>query len=461
MKMQTQNLSIFLLSICILACSLAVIYCDTVYLNDLPSGNEFLVKSKTRVNLPNVNHTLSYSGYVAMDSGYQSALFYWMFPAQNNNSNAPVIVYMEGGPGFASEIQVFNGIGPLFIDQHGIVHENNNTWTREYTVIYIDNPVGVGFSYCHDPKLYSRNQQEVSQNLYNGLSMILQKYESLRTSPVYIWGESYGGKYVPSLTYKIAIENEKSGSFKINLAGMGIGNPLSDPISQITSFADFASQSGLIDMKERLFIEKMQDEGVDMIKRNKWFDASIQYFLVAYNVSQFAGNVSIHDITNYRLSIPYSVDFIQYLSRSSIGGALHVGSNPYSYVSQEAIVALLEDVSKSCLSLYTEILQRNIRVMVYNGVYDMLCNAPGVERMLYSISFPEVIQPFINAKKTVWQVDNKIAGFVKQYQNMNFVWIVESGHFVMNEQPIRALHLVHNFIQNRPFAVPQKKSSNI
>jgi vitellogenic carboxypeptidase-like protein len=187
--MQKAIIIILLLSLII-----TTVYCDTVYLNDLPDGNEALVKSKTLAKLPNINSTVSYSGYVAMDSKYQSALFYWMFPARSNRSDAPVIVYMEGGPGFSSELQVFNGVGPFQIDNNGDVHENKNTWCTNYTIIYIDNPVGVGFSYSNDPALYSRDQAQVSQNLYKGLTTILQKYTSLKYNPVYIWGESYGGK---------------------------------------------------------------------------------------------------------------------------------------------------------------------------------------------------------------------------------------------------------------------------
>jgi carboxypeptidase C (cathepsin A) len=226
---------------------------------------------------------------------------------------------------------------------------------------------------------------------------------------------------------------------------------LSDPISQLTTFAEFSSQSGLIDQKQKQYIEKMQDATVEMIKNNQWEAASANFFTLAYNISLMAGNVSIYDITNYSYDTAYNINFARYLMQNNMSQILHAGSTAYNYFSVDAAMALWSDVSKSVLPLYKEILSRDIPVIVYNGVYDLLCNAVGVEQMLYSIQYPELIQPFIDTKRSVWTVDKKVAGFTKQYHNLSFIWVVQSGHFVMNEQPLRFLDLVHRFVHHIPF----------
>ncbi len=41
--------------------------------------------------------------------------------------------------------------------------------------------------------------------------------------------QSYGGKYVPAISYKIHTENMKNPAIKINLKGLAIGDGWCDP----------------------------------------------------------------------------------------------------------------------------------------------------------------------------------------------------------------------------------------
>ena len=125
-----------------------------------------------------------------------------------------------------------------------------------------------------------------------------------------------------------------------------------------------------------------------------------------------------------------------YLSDPSIAEALHVGSVPYRFFSSDAALALLDDFSQSIISLYPEILAQGVKVLVYNGIYDLMCSAVGVETFVQKINYPDVIQPWIRSQKQFWKINNSIAGFVKQYKTLTFVWVVESGHFVLDQQPL-------------------------
>lgn len=44
----------------------------------------------------------SYSGYLTVDERYDSNLFFWYFPAKNNQANAPLILWLQGGKTFSS-----------------------------------------------------------------------------------------------------------------------------------------------------------------------------------------------------------------------------------------------------------------------------------------------------------------------------------------------------------------------
>lgn len=71
--------------------------------------------------------------------------------------------------------------------------------------------------------------------------------KGLLTSPWFLFGESYAGKYVPSIA-KAAIEFTK---YKIPLRGAGVGDGFTDPMSVLKEMPSFGFNLGLIDYQER------------------------------------------------------------------------------------------------------------------------------------------------------------------------------------------------------------------
>ncbi|GIQ92328.1 peptidase S10, serine carboxypeptidase, partial [Kipferlia bialata] len=65
--------------------------------------------------------------------------------AENGNKDAPVVIWMSGGPGCSDEISIFNENGPwwLFAGME-VPEENPFNWCQEYHCLYFDNPVGAG-----------------------------------------------------------------------------------------------------------------------------------------------------------------------------------------------------------------------------------------------------------------------------------------------------------------------------
>lgn len=92
---------------------------------------------------PNVK---SYSGYA--DIGENKHVFWWFFEARNQNaSDAPLTVWINGGPGSSSMIGLFQELGPCFIDKDGNPSNNPFSWTNMSNMLFIDHPTQVGFSY--------------------------------------------------------------------------------------------------------------------------------------------------------------------------------------------------------------------------------------------------------------------------------------------------------------------------
>uniref|UniRef100_A0A2C9KIH1 Carboxypeptidase n=1 Tax=Biomphalaria glabrata TaxID=6526 RepID=A0A2C9KIH1_BIOGL len=127
------------------------------------SPEEVLLASQ--VNLRGVDR-VSYSGYITVDQHYDSNLFFWFFPASEIlPEDSPLLIYLNGGPGNSSMIGLFEEVGPFFVNEDGHVTERPVHWTKTFSVVFIDNPVNVGFSYCQ-PGGESKTNQDVADNLY-------------------------------------------------------------------------------------------------------------------------------------------------------------------------------------------------------------------------------------------------------------------------------------------------------
>ncbi len=71
----------------------------------------------------------------------QMYCFILMFHSQNANTSAPLMLWLQGGPGGSSLFGLFNENGPLVVDSNGMVSLRNVTWNLDYHMLYIDNPV--------------------------------------------------------------------------------------------------------------------------------------------------------------------------------------------------------------------------------------------------------------------------------------------------------------------------------
>ena len=83
-------------------------------------------------------------------------------------------------------------------------------------------------------------QSEVGEDLYELLMQWFAMFPEYATNDFFVFGESYGGKYVPTISKKIHDENQSS-AFKINFKGLAVGNGgMSPPDSFI--YAEFLYQ---------------------------------------------------------------------------------------------------------------------------------------------------------------------------------------------------------------------------
>lgn len=139
-------------------------------------------------------------------------------------------MWLQGGPGGSSLFGLFVENGPLSVAPDSNSAQTRDwTWAKNYHVIYIDNPVGTGFSFTNDTLGLATNEVDVARDLFEGLQQFFTLFSELQKNEFYLTGESYAGKYLPAIGYKIHTEGKNA---LMNLQGLAIGDGLTDPETQ-------------------------------------------------------------------------------------------------------------------------------------------------------------------------------------------------------------------------------------
>lgn len=131
-----------------------------------------------------------YTGW--LDVGHKH-LFFWYFESQNDPRSDPLTLWLTGGPGDSSMIGLFEEIGPCRINEFGNGTDYNPWgWSRNSSLLFVDQPVDTGFSYIDDGYELPSDSQEAAVDMHHFLQLFIAEFFSERELiPVHLAGESY------------------------------------------------------------------------------------------------------------------------------------------------------------------------------------------------------------------------------------------------------------------------------
>ncbi|QHO35882.1 Serine carboxypeptidase-like [Arachis hypogaea] len=164
-------------------------------------------------------------------------LFYWFVESERNPEEDPLLLWLTGGPGCSGFSGLVFEVGPLMFDyakSRGsgtlpTLKLNPFSWTKVASMIFIDAPVGTGFSYATNPESYGVTDTLAAAHNYQFLRKWLLSNPKFQKNPLYIAGDSYSGIILPILVKTISDGNEiEGGGKRMNLKGYILGNPVTD-----------------------------------------------------------------------------------------------------------------------------------------------------------------------------------------------------------------------------------------
>ncbi|KAK7685695.1 hypothetical protein QCA50_011039 [Cerrena zonata] len=171
------------------------------------SGPEWQKYFEVTDQLPNVTFPFArnFAGNIPVDrpNHPNNTLFFWAFEKENGSltanageSNEPWGLWLNGGPGSSSLLGALFENGPLQIQDDYTMAANNWSWSNLADYVWIDQPVGVGFSTV-DSDGYVNDEDQMAADFFGFLANLVKVFPSLQTRPLHITGESYAGTYIP------------------------------------------------------------------------------------------------------------------------------------------------------------------------------------------------------------------------------------------------------------------------
>ena len=391
----------------------------------------------------------TFTGFLTVKDDTENNMFFWFVPATDvEPSDAPVVIWLQGGPGASSLFGLLELHGPFTanfdVSNNVKAVLNPWAWTKKANVIYIDNPVGAGFSYAQDEGL-PRSQEDVARDMYEALTQWFTMFPEYQANEFYAFGESYAGKFVPTISKKIHDENPTA-DIKINLVGLGIGNGFTSP-EDSAIYADYMYGVGLLDIAQRKKLLRDEEIMKNLIRDEKWHEASEAW----RNNQNYRASITGCD-NDYEINLCSEPKeryyYEEFVNLKSTRKAIHVGNRPFDKQGGNVFESMSGDFMRSERETL-EFLLENYRVLIYNGNFDIICNHYGIKEMFKAMKKWSGRKDYIITESKIYRVGEEVAGYLKRVGNLRQLVMRNSGHMVPLSQPKYAQDMFERFLDGR------------
>ena len=412
------------------------------------------------------------SGYFELNRTSAAEMFYFYFRSRHDSDTAPVVLWMTGGPGCSSELALFAENGPYVVGADGeTLSINEHGWDVVSNLIYVDQPIGTGFSYSTDPRDDVHDEKRVAEDMLQFLTEFSDAHPELKGRDFFITGESYAGHYVPAVSYAVFEAQKRGQGPGFLLKGLAIGNGLTDPLIQYGAYVDYALGVDMVTAEDAEEARDVYPKCAAMIEAcgddeptpfgpsgethrvSALCEAAVDFCqTIPSSLLEAAGDVNVYDIRK-PCAVPglcYDFSHVEtFLNNPSTRAALGVGDRAWQACSPHVHGDMMADWMRDLEPVIPPMLESGLRVLVYAGEDDFICNWLGNKRWVEAMpwsgreAFTEQYpQPFV--------VDGHTAGDVVESGKLSFLKMSQSGHMVPMDQPANALEMLRRFVAGEP-----------
>ncbi|OWM69670.1 hypothetical protein CDL15_Pgr025519 [Punica granatum] len=373
------------------------------------------------------------------------------------------------GVGFGN----FGEIGPL----NGNLEPRNATWLCKADLLFVDSPVGTGFSYTEDESLMVKTDYEAAADMTTLLMELFNKNETLQRSPLYIFAESYGGKFAVTLGLTV-LESIDAGKLKLQLGGVALGDSWISPEDFMLSWGPLLKDVSRIDNNGLNSANSLALKAQKQIAEGKFKDAADTWSELEDAIGESSNYVSFYNfmldegsnLVARRKSTARPIGLVRNVfadyvtgSKGLISGLSSLMNGPikkklkiipenlsWQSFSDPVFSALNGDFMKPRIEEVDKLLAKAINVTIYNGQLDLICATKGVEAWINKLKWDGLKNFMLEDRRPLYcGLDASVTkGFAASYQNLFLYWILGAGHMVPIDQPCVSLEMVGRVTQS-------------
>ncbi|CCE61651.1 hypothetical protein TPHA_0A05770 [Tetrapisispora phaffii CBS 4417] len=420
-----------------------------------------------------------FSNSSMQDSNKDKDYFFWKFKKRDVNSKR-LIIWFNGGPGCSSMDGALAETGPFRVDPTGKLYLNEGSWYNRADMVFVDQPVGTGFSSSTQKKTNFDNDLElVSEHFMSFLINYFTIFPGDLEKELLLAGESYAGQYIPYFAKAITKYNEGNNDKKLNLKAMLIGNGWIDPTTQSLSYVPFALENNIINKESSNFHRLLQaheqcQNKINSKKEKEQFsypecDRIINALLLSTrdNSPNTPASKACLNVYDFKLrdsypacgmNWPADIAYIpKFFSKEGVLEALNLDPSvtpKWGECNDDVLKRLTNPTAKPSIHYLPELLKTGIEIILYNGANDIICNNIGVldsiEKMQWggSSGFTSASEYYEWVYRDLNINEDQKAGFIHYDKNLTFISVYNASHMVPNDRSLISRGILDIYMNN-------------
>ncbi|KAF5766713.1 putative peptidase S10, serine carboxypeptidase, alpha/Beta hydrolase [Helianthus annuus] len=410
------------------------------------------------------------TGYVGVDENEDVQLFYYFIRSESDPDHDPLMLWITGGPGCSSITGLLYEIGPI---QFEAMHYNGslptltltpNSWTKMASIIFLDIPVGTGFSYARTKWASRSTDNLLSERAYEFMRKWFEGHPEFVSNPFYVGGDSYSGVPVPIITHLISDGNEAANLPYINLKGYVLGNP--STFSEESNYKiRFANGMGLIsdELYKSLFhtchgeyrSQYISASNIGCRQNLKLYEECIDGIFADHVLEPYCSD----PMRLIKLPTQKLVD--EYRPLSSSDCRVYRTHLVYYWIleASEALHTRKGTIKewKRCSDLnftktvydvrpyHQNLSKKGYRSLIYSGDHDMIIPHQSTQAWIRDLNYSVIDQ------WRSWKLNGQIAGYTESYSNMmTYATVKGGGHTAPEYKPEECVAMFKRWISNQP-----------
>ncbi|KAH9365429.1 hypothetical protein HPB48_003219 [Haemaphysalis longicornis] len=343
---------------------------------------------------------------------------------------------------------------------------------RFANLLFVDNPVGTGYSYVTNESAYATNNSQIAADLVTMTSVFLTKmpefqaifvvsFVSLQNVPLYIFSESYGGKMAAE--FALALHKaQASGKVSCKLAGVALGDGWLSPLDSTSTWGQYLYTMSFLDKSNLLTLNKVVSEIRQALVAGQGAKATQLWAAAEDLVEQLTNGVDWYNILQPQAdevaaASPLSLADDHPLKRSFSRHVAHFYNGSLSQLMNGPIKEKLGTIPKNVTwggqaggvfkALQADFMlpavktvdrllnETDVRVAVYSGQLDLIVDALGTLQWMEQLKWAGM-KEFQATAKAPMEVDSVTVGYYKTFKTLTLYWVLKAGHMVPADAPL-------------------------